>query len=89
MPKLVVGLVVSLRCLWPIALEAGEPGRAGERPPEQWQILTKERIEQLQERLKTAGVDPGPNDGPLGPQTQAALRAFQQQRGFPRLRHDR
>jgi Putative peptidoglycan binding domain len=83
MPKLVVGLVVSLLWIWPIALKAGEPGRAGERPPEQQRILTKERIQQLQERLKTAWLAPSPIDETLGTQTQAALRAFQQQWGIP------
>jgi peptidoglycan hydrolase-like protein with peptidoglycan-binding domain len=82
MQKLVIGLVLSLLWIWPIAPEAGEAGRAGERSPDQQQRLTKEQIQQTQEHLKAAKLDPGPIDGTMGAQTQAALRTFQQQRGF-------
>ncbi len=37
-----------------------------------------------QEALKRGGFNVGPLDGILGPRTQAALRAFQQQRGLAR-----
>lgn len=83
MQKLLVGLVVGALWFWPVALETGEAGRAGARPLEQQQALTKEQVQQAQERLKAAGLDPGPIDGTMGPQTQAALRIFQQQRGLP------
>jgi Putative peptidoglycan binding domain len=83
MQNLLVGVMIGLLWLWPIVLEAGESGRAGERPPEQRQLPTKEQIQQVQERLKALGPDPGPIDGTMGAQTQAALRTFQQQRGLP------
>jgi len=38
---------------------------------------------QAQERLHTAGFDPGPVDGSLGPQTRAALRRYQATHGLP------
>ena len=41
------------------------------------------RIGQAQEQLKAAGVDPGPTDGVLGPQTRAALRRYQAGQGLP------
>ena len=36
----------------------------------------------LQERLKAVGFDPGPVDGAFGPNTEAALRAFQEEAGI-------
>jgi peptidoglycan hydrolase-like protein with peptidoglycan-binding domain len=39
-------------------------------------------IEQLQKALKQQGHDPGPIDGEFGPQTSAALRAYQQAQGL-------
>jgi peptidoglycan hydrolase-like protein with peptidoglycan-binding domain len=44
--------------------------------------LPRERVRQMQERLAAAGFDPGPADGTVGPQTRAALRAFQEERGL-------
>jgi Putative peptidoglycan binding domain len=41
------------------------------------------RIGQAQERLKAAGVNPGPIDGVLGPQTRAALRRYQASQRLP------
>jgi len=35
-------------------------------------------VRQVQEALKAQGHDPGPIDGKMGPQTQEALRAYQQ-----------
>jgi lysozyme family protein len=39
----------------------------------------------LQEKLKAAGMDPGPLDGVFGPKTLAAVKAFQSAKG---LQHD-
>jgi peptidoglycan hydrolase-like protein with peptidoglycan-binding domain len=39
-------------------------------------------VRQLQVALKELGHDPGPIDGQFGPQTEAAVKAFQQQRGI-------
>ena len=39
-------------------------------------------VRQLQAALKEAGHDPGPIDGHFGPATEAAVRAFQQEKGI-------
>ena len=39
-------------------------------------------VRQLQEALKEAGHGPGPIDGEFGPATEAAVRAFQQEKGI-------
>ncbi len=41
-----------------------------------------EAVADLQRRLQAVGFSPGPIDGWFGPQTQAAVRAFQQSRGI-------
>ena len=51
--------------------------------PEERITLTKDQIQQVQERLKAEGVDPGPADGVMHPQTEAALRQYQQKQGLP------
>ena len=40
-------------------------------------------VAQAQRALKAQGLDPGPIDGSLGPQTTAALRAYQKAQGLP------
>jgi hypothetical protein len=59
--------------------------------PEQWMkeaglraCLTDPVVLGAQHSLQRAGIDVGPLDGILGPRTEAALRAFQQQKGLPR-----
>jgi peptidoglycan hydrolase-like protein with peptidoglycan-binding domain len=39
-------------------------------------------LEQVQETLRQKGHDPGPADGVMGPQTIAALKAFQKEHGL-------
>src|SRR3954447_25261530 len=39
-------------------------------------------VRQLQQALKEAGHDPGPIDGEFGAATEAAVRAFQQEKGI-------
>jgi peptidoglycan hydrolase-like protein with peptidoglycan-binding domain len=82
MQKLMVGLIVGLLWLSPVVVGAGESGRAGEQNPEQRQLLTKDQIQQVQERLKVEGVDPGPVDGVMSPRTEAALRQYQEKHGL-------
>ena len=50
---------------------------AGERP------LSRQEVEELQERLLAKGFDPGVPDGVVGGRTRAALRAFQRHAGLP------
>ena len=66
----VIFFIVGMLCLWPLGTSAGQPPTPGD-------------IQQAQARLKAVGLDPGPLDGTWGPQTEAALRAYQQQRGLP------
>jgi peptidoglycan hydrolase-like protein with peptidoglycan-binding domain len=42
----------------------------------------QDTVKQVQEQLKSAGFDPGPVDGKMGPQTQKALRDYQKSKGF-------
>lgn len=39
-------------------------------------------VKQAQEALKSAGHDPGPIDGKMGPQTRQAIKAFQSSNGL-------
>ena len=63
-------LIVGMLCFWPLGTSAGQPPTRGD-------------IQQAQVQLKALGLDPGPLDGTWGPQTEAALRTYQQQRGLP------
>jgi peptidoglycan hydrolase-like protein with peptidoglycan-binding domain len=47
-------------------------------------VLAQDRasIESAQKTLKEKGHDPGPVDGVMGPQTTAALRAYQKEQGL-------
>ena len=76
-------LIISGLALCPFMAEAGTAGTTGEQRPEQKQLLTKENIQVLQERLKAEGVYTGPVDGVLNAQTEAALRQYQQKQGLP------
>jgi peptidoglycan hydrolase-like protein with peptidoglycan-binding domain len=58
-------LMVGMLCLWPLGISA-EPS------------LTPAEIQQVQARLKAAGLELGPLDGSWGSRTEAALRAYQQ-----------
>lgn len=39
--------------------------------------MSKDKVKEVQAALKNKGMDPGPEDGMMGPKTQAALREFQ------------
>ena len=45
--------------------------------------MTRDRIAQIQRALKARGFDPGPIDGVIGPETMAAVRAFQRKNNLP------
>src|SRR5919199_6149141 len=83
MKKFFAVLIIGLLGLWPMVIESAPATPAGEQPPEQRRLLTKDQIQQVQERLKAEGVDPGPADGVMHPQTEAALRQYQQKQGLP------
>jgi peptidoglycan hydrolase-like protein with peptidoglycan-binding domain len=80
MSALVAVLMGSWLWLCPILVEVGT---TGEPRPGQQQLLTKDQLKLVQERLKTEGVYAGPVDGELNAQTEAALRAYQQKQGIP------
>ncbi len=80
MSALVAVLMSSLLWLCPIL---GEAGTTGEQRPEQPQLLTKDNLKLVQERLQREGVYAGPVDGELNAQTEAALRAYQAKQGIP------
>jgi len=44
--------------------------------------VTERFVRQVQERLQAAGFNPGVIDGTMGPQTQQALRWFQNAKGL-------
>ena len=77
---LVVVLMSSVLWLCPVLVEAGT---TGQDRPEQQQLLTKDNLKLVQERLKTEGVYAGPVDGEMNAQTEAALRAYQTKQGIP------
>ena len=73
-------LLVSVFAVGPVM---GEAGTTGEQPPAQRQIITKENLKLVQERLTAEGVYAGPADGEMNAQTEAALRAYQAKQGIP------
>jgi peptidoglycan hydrolase-like protein with peptidoglycan-binding domain len=73
-------LIISLLWVCPNMVEAGT---LGEQRPEQKQVITKDNLKLVQERLKAEGVYAGPVDGELSAQTEAALRQYQQKQGIP------
>jgi peptidoglycan hydrolase-like protein with peptidoglycan-binding domain len=47
------------------------------------QVWDQELMRDVQRQLKGLGFDPGSTDGTFGPQTEAALRAYQQAYRLP------
>ena len=82
MRTLVAVLLCSVRGLCPVLGEAGTAG-TGEQRPEQRQLISKDNLKLVQERLKAEGVYAGPVDGELNAQTEAVLRQYQEKRGIP------
>jgi peptidoglycan hydrolase-like protein with peptidoglycan-binding domain len=83
MKKLFAALIIGLLGLCPVVVDAGESSPVGEQSPEQRQLLTKNQVQLAQERLKAEGFDPGPVNGVLNAQTEAAIRGYQQKQGIP------
>jgi peptidoglycan hydrolase-like protein with peptidoglycan-binding domain len=80
MYALVVVLMCSLLSVCPVMVEAGT---TGQQPPEQRQLLSKDNVKSIQERLKVERLYAGPVDGELNAQTEAALRQYQAEQGIP------
>ena len=83
MHTFVAVLMCSVLWLCPILGEAGTAGTTGEQRPEQPQLMSKENLKLVQERLKAEGVYAGPVDGELNAQTEAALRHYQEKQRLP------
>ena len=69
----------------PPALAQSDPKAAGKAAPSEvakpkggasTQSARPEHVRELQQALTSAGYDPGPIDGKLGPRTKAALRKY-------------
>jgi peptidoglycan hydrolase-like protein with peptidoglycan-binding domain len=80
MSTFVAVLTCSLLWLGPVIVEAGT---TSEQRPEQRQLISKDNLKLVQERLQAEGVYAGPVDGELNAQTEAALRRYQEKRGIP------
>jgi peptidoglycan endopeptidase LytE len=65
---------VTLRSLLPERFEAGR---------EPLDLSSRDVLQQAQRQLKALGFDPGSMDGTFGPQTEAALRGYQQAYRLP------
>jgi peptidoglycan hydrolase-like protein with peptidoglycan-binding domain len=74
------------RCSFPAsALAGGNQQSSRMEPPAGQSSATQHSsavIKQVQEKLNTAGYDPGPVDGMFGPRTEQALTAFQGAEGL-------
>jgi Putative peptidoglycan binding domain len=62
--------------------DPGRAGRASRHTSQASGVGGQQDIRQAQEALKSQGLDPGPIDGVMGPQTRQALRAFQSSNGL-------
>jgi peptidoglycan hydrolase-like protein with peptidoglycan-binding domain len=80
MPILLAMLIASMLWLCPPVIEAQTPGAAR---PEQGQIISKDNLKLVQQRLQAEGVYAGPLDGELNAETEAALRQYQQKQKIP------
>jgi len=83
MKKLLAILTISLLGLLPTVVCAAGPSSTAEQAPEQRGLLTKDQIRLAQERLRAEGLEPGPANGELTPQTEAALRQYQAKKSIP------
>ena len=58
-------------------------GRLVARWPSGDRLLSRAEKAELQRKLMALGLDPGPVDGKVGPETRKAIRAFQKRAGKP------
>jgi peptidoglycan hydrolase-like protein with peptidoglycan-binding domain len=80
MSTFVAVLMCSLLWLCPLI---GEAGTTSEQRPEQGQLISKDNVKLVQQRLQAEGMYAGPVDGELNAQTEAALRHYQEKQGIP------
>jgi peptidoglycan hydrolase-like protein with peptidoglycan-binding domain len=64
------------------AMQQGGQESKGQQPGGAQQGMSQEMVKQAQQALKDKGHDAGPVDGMWGPQTQQAVREFQQKEGI-------
>jgi peptidoglycan hydrolase-like protein with peptidoglycan-binding domain len=83
MKKLFAVLITSLLGFLPTVVDAAGLSSRGGQASEQKGLLTKDQIRLAQERLKAEGFDPGPVNGELTPQTETALRQYQEKQSIP------
>jgi peptidoglycan hydrolase-like protein with peptidoglycan-binding domain len=83
MKQLLAMLIISMLGFLPTIVGAAGPSPTSKQSPEQRRLLTKDQIRLAQERLQAEGFDLGPVDGVLNPQTEAAIRQYQQKQGIP------
>lgn len=77
----VVSAIAAASAITPFPALPVDPGPAGgERVQEG---ASGPAVEEIQNRLKAKGFDPGPVDGAFGPQTAAAVMSFQRASGLP------
>jgi peptidoglycan hydrolase-like protein with peptidoglycan-binding domain len=85
---------ISERPIFEQATEIQSPSAAASSPPSSSlttvnTVSGNQEIQQMQERLKAAGFDPGPIDGKLGPQTKSALEKYRSSHKLSRSGTDR
>jgi peptidoglycan hydrolase-like protein with peptidoglycan-binding domain len=83
MKTLFAVLLMSLLRLWSIVANTAEPSCTDEQSPEQRRLLNQDQIQLVQERLRAEGFNPGPVNGGLNAQTEAAIRQYQQKQRIP------
>lgn len=79
MKSLLAPLIVCLSSAFPIATKAQQERLRQDAP---WEVVAQPEVQRAEERLKAAGFDPGPVDGVFTPQTETALREYQQTHGL-------
>ena len=79
-PTFLLALLASGLIISPVLAEAHRARRVHSH----YAASTHAQVRQAQMQLRAAGYHPGPVDGQLGPNTRAALRAYQRAHGLAR-----